>query len=70
MARTNRRSPIIPSDYPIRSFPQQNEVFGTDTVENTGGSGIAGGHWRETVFGTELMAGFINEAGNPLSLMT
>ncbi|KAB1068574.1 leishmanolysin-related zinc metalloendopeptidase [Methylobacterium planeticum] len=39
-------------------------------VENTGGPGTAGGHWRETVFGTELMTGFVNQAGNPLSLMT
>ena len=39
-------------------------------VENTGGAGTAGGHWRDTVFGTELMTGFVNQAGNPLSLMT
>ncbi|APT33498.1 hypothetical protein MCBMB27_04207 [Methylobacterium phyllosphaerae] len=39
-------------------------------VENTGGPGTAGGHWRETVFGTELMTGFVSQAGNPLSLMT
>lgn len=27
-------------------------------VENTGGSGTAGTHWRETTFGSELMTGF------------
>lgn len=39
-------------------------------VENTGGPGTAGGHWRETVFRNELMSGFIGAAGNPLSRMT
>jgi hypothetical protein len=33
MARTNQRSPIIPLAYAIRSSPQWNEVFGTDSVE-------------------------------------
>lgn len=39
-------------------------------VENTGGEGTRDGHWRESVFGTELMTGFISGAGNPLSLLT
>ncbi len=39
-------------------------------VENTGGAGTAGGHWRESRFGTELMSGFIRDAGNPLSRVT
>jgi hypothetical protein len=39
-------------------------------VENTGGPGTAGGHWRETVFRNELMSGFIAAPGNPLSRMT
>ena len=39
-------------------------------VENTGGPGTAGGHWRETVFRNELMSGFISASGNPLSRMT
>ena len=41
-------------------------------VENTGGSGTADGHWRETVFRTELMTGFVSGVGvpNPLSLVT
>lgn len=36
-------------------------------VENTGGPGTRGSHWRETVFGKELMSGFIAAAGNPIS---
>jgi hypothetical protein len=39
-------------------------------VENSGGPGTAGGHWRESRFGPELMSGFIAEPGNPLSRLT
>ncbi len=39
-------------------------------VENTGGPGTREGHWRESVFGDELMSGFIEAAGNPLSRVT
>ncbi|HET9982393.1 MAG TPA: leishmanolysin-related zinc metalloendopeptidase [Longimicrobiales bacterium] len=39
-------------------------------VENTGDTGTRDGHWRESVFGNELMTGYINSAGNPLSEMT
>ena len=39
-------------------------------VENTGGPGTAGGHWRETVFRNELMSGFIAAPGNPMSAVT
>lgn len=39
-------------------------------VENTGGAGTRDGHWRESVFGNELMSGFLAAAGNPLSRLT
>jgi hypothetical protein len=39
-------------------------------VENTGGPGTRNGHWRETVFRTELMSGFIGSPGNALSRLT
>jgi hypothetical protein len=39
-------------------------------VENTGGPGTRGGHWREAVFHNELMSGFIAGPGNPLSRLT
>jgi hypothetical protein len=40
-------------------------------VENTGGPGTRDGHWRESVFGRELMTGFYNSGGaNPLSAIT
>lgn len=39
-------------------------------LENTGGAGTADSHWRETVFSSELMSGFIGGQGNPLSRVT
>lgn len=39
-------------------------------VENTGGAGTRNSHWRETVFRTELMTGFVSTPGNPMSAMT
>ena len=52
------------------------ETGGTTTcastvpVENTGGSGTANSHWRESVFANELMTGYINDGSLPLSVMT
>jgi hypothetical protein len=44
----------------------------TIPVENTGGSGTADSHWRESVFDAELMTGFTEPEGKamPLSTMT
>jgi len=39
-------------------------------VENSGGSGTADSHWRETVFKNELMTGFLSGATQPLSRTT
>jgi hypothetical protein len=39
-------------------------------VENKGGAGTRNAHWRETVFGNELMTGFLSGATQPLSRMT
>jgi hypothetical protein len=39
-------------------------------VENSGGPGTAGTHWRDRVFGNELMTGFMSLQGNPLSRVT
>ena len=39
-------------------------------VENSGGAGTRDAHWRETVFKSELMTGFINSGANPLSVVT
>lgn len=45
-------------------------VGGKVPVENTGGVGRADAHWRETVFGNELMTGLIGTGPNPLSRIT
>jgi len=51
-----------------------NAIVGGSTpsvpVENTGGPGTADSHWRESVFGNELMTGFLNAGSNPLSAVT
>jgi hypothetical protein len=46
-------------------------------VENCGasspagcGSGTRNGHWREPVFGNELMTGYVNAGANPLSVLS
>lgn len=39
-------------------------------VANTGGPGTREGHWRESVFGSELMTGFLDPGDNPLSRMS
>lgn len=39
-------------------------------VENIGGDGTADSHWRESLFGNELMTGYLNAGANPLSRVT
>lgn len=39
-------------------------------VENMGGAGTRGSHWREAVLRNELMTGFLNLGENPLSRIT
>ena len=39
-------------------------------VANTGGPGTRCGHWREAVFGNELMTGFLDTGSNPISRLT
>jgi protocatechuate 3,4-dioxygenase beta subunit len=39
-------------------------------VENVGGIGSTDGHWRESVFGNELMTSILNAGANPLSVLS
>ncbi|MEE8291761.1 MAG: leishmanolysin-related zinc metalloendopeptidase [Candidatus Tectomicrobia bacterium] len=39
-------------------------------VANTGGAGTRDGHWRESIFGNELMTGFLDGGINPVSRVT
>jgi hypothetical protein len=59
-----------------RAVAEYSSIFGITAtsvpVENTGGTGTAGGHWRESVFDGELMTGRAEAAGvaMPLSRIT
>ena len=39
-------------------------------IEDNFGPGTIGSHWRESVFGAEMMTGFVNQGANPLSRVT
>lgn len=39
-------------------------------VENVGGTSSADAHWRDSLFGNELMSSIINSNGNPVSRVT
>jgi hypothetical protein len=39
-------------------------------VEDQGGAGTAGSHWRKSVFESELMTGFVSSGGMPFSRIT
>lgn len=39
-------------------------------IENMGGPGTAGGHWRESLLRNELMTGYLNLGENPISRIT
>jgi hypothetical protein len=53
-----------------------DEIGGADytgakvPAENTGGAGTVNSHWRDGVFGAEIMTGFLNPGVNPLSVVT
>ena len=54
-----------------KSLGGLNTCASSVPVEGTqGGDGTINSHWRESVFGNELMTGFINAGKNPLSIMT
>lgn len=54
----------------ISAYQRIGGVQGSVPVENTGAAGTRDGHWRESVFGTELMTGWISVGGNPMSALT
>ncbi len=43
---------------------------GTVPLEDTGAPGTRDNHWRESVFGAELMTGYLNDGVNPLSRLS
>lgn len=55
-----------------RSVAEWSQLGGLSGVplENTGGPGTVGSHWKESIFGNELMTGFISPSSNPLSRLS
>ena len=39
-------------------------------LENTGGQGTFGAHWRESIFFNEVMTGYLNSGANPASILS
>jgi subtilisin-like proprotein convertase family protein len=56
----------------MREFAALREGAATEAVPlaNVGGPGTIDAHWREAVFGNELMTGFLNSGLNPISRVT
>lgn len=67
----NTNDPIFVGANAVREY---KVLAGNDKtsvpVENVGGPGTRGGHWRESVFDNELMTGYLNRGVNPLSKVT
>jgi hypothetical protein len=54
----------------ITAYHNLGGLDATVPVEDLGDDGTRDGHWRESVFGNELMTGYISGSTNPLSAMT
>jgi hypothetical protein len=62
-------NPVFTGSNALREY---NSIFGTNAtgvpVENTGGQGTRDGHWRESIFKTELMTGYAEQPGTPMPI--
>lgn len=72
---TGMEDPHFVGDSALKAFSQigGDDYAGGEPVpaENLGGTGVVNGHWRESVFLTELMSPFIDGGvPNPLSVVT
>ncbi len=64
-------NPVFIGQHAMREYGTLRDVAPQPVpVENTGGPGTAGSHWREAVFNNELMTGFIDVPPNPMSRLT
>ncbi|EYB66883.1 zinc metalloendopeptidase [Deinococcus phoenicis] len=64
-------NPVYRGSNGVREYRAFGGTLSTVPVENQGGQGTAGAHWRETTFKTELMTGYLNSGVvNPLSRMS
>mgnify|MGYP001794738582 CR=1 FL=1 len=71
IAASGTANPLFTGDEAAREFGAL-EGGGSRPVPlaNTGGAGTREGHWRELVFGDELLTGFLSGANRPISRMS
>ncbi len=62
--------PVFTGMSAVSAYNVLGGLGATVPVENTGADGTRDGHWRESVFGNELMTGYIGGTPNPVSAMT
>jgi hypothetical protein len=68
----NTNNPTYTGDQAIQEYAdlRESKALYEIPVANTGGSGTFGSHWRETTFDRELMTGYVDSGGMPVSRMT
>lgn len=65
----NTNNPTYVGANAVREYQTLSGTAATSVpVENTGGEGTRGGHWRESVFNTEIMTGFAEAPGVPMPI--
>jgi len=71
VAGSGTNDPQFTGTYARQAYTDLTTIAGRDVpLANQGGAGTAEGHWRESVFGQELMTGYLDEGVNPLSNLT
>lgn len=68
--KPNTNNPTYTGANGVREYKALGGTLSAVPVENQGGSGTKGAHWRETTFNNELMTGYLNTGSNPLSRMS
>lgn len=71
VAGSGTDDPLFTGTHARQAYTDITTIAGRDVpLANQGGAGTAEGHWRESVFGQELMTGFLDDGVNPLSQLT
>src|SRR5262245_65936776 len=68
LKNVNSNNPVFVGTAAMAEFAKLKNVTkpASVPVENTGSPGTRLGHWRDSLFGNELMTEFVGAAGNPL----